>query len=110
MKNSRIHYELQSFPKNHRLKEQSQNSISKRINKELAMSQTKDRKPINRKIVATTLLTLTMAAILIWSIGVQHSNIQHFAGIHGDKVLTIENKQGVSIKEEISPEDIYSAS
>ncbi|MGD6991320.1 hypothetical protein [Sutcliffiella horikoshii] len=39
MKNSRIHYELQSFPKNHRLKEQSQNSISKRINKELAMSQ-----------------------------------------------------------------------
>lgn len=51
-----------------------------------------------------------MAAILIWSIGVQHSNIQHFTGIHSDKVLTIESKQNVRIQEEISPEDVYSVS
>ncbi|TYS57500.1 hypothetical protein FZC74_15805 [Sutcliffiella horikoshii] len=56
------------------------------------------------------MLTLTMAAILIWSIGVQHSNIQHFTGIHSDKVLTIESKQNVRIQEEISPEDVYSVS
>lgn len=112
MKNSRLHDELQSFPKNHRLKEQSLKSISNRINKELAMNQTKDRKgiPMNGKIVASTLLTLTMAAILIWSIVGQHNDIQNFAGIHSDKVLIIENKENVSIQEEISPEDIYSVS
>ncbi|MGD6774655.1 hypothetical protein ACQCT3_15770 [Sutcliffiella horikoshii] len=112
MKNSRLHDELQSFPKNHRLKEQNLKSISNRINKELAMSQTKVRKgiPMNRKVVATTLLTLTMAAILIWSIGGQQNDIQNLAGIHSDKVLIIENKQNVSIQEEISPADIYSVS
>jgi hypothetical protein len=106
MKNSRLHDELQSFPKNHRLKDKSLNSISNRINKELAMSQA----PTNRKVVATTLLTLTMAAILIWSVGGQHNDIQNLAGIHSDKVLIKENKQNVSIQEEISPEDIYSVS
>ncbi|ART77173.1 hypothetical protein B4U37_14440 [Sutcliffiella horikoshii] len=112
MKNSRLHDDLQSFPKNHRLKEQNLKSISNRINKELAMSQTKVRKgiPKNRKVVATTLLTLTMAAILIWSIGGQQNDIQNLAGIHSDKVIIIENKQNVSIQEEISPADIYSVS
>lgn len=110
MKNSRLHDELQSFPKNHRLKEQSLNSISTRIYKELAMSQPKNQKaiPINIKVVATTMLILSTAAILFWSIGRQHNDIQNLAGIHSDKVLIIENKQNISIQEDISPEDIYS--
>ncbi|WP_404441921.1 hypothetical protein LG307_11435 [Sutcliffiella horikoshii] len=76
------------------------------------MSKGEDQKRIyiTRKIVAISLLTLTMAATLIWSFNGQESNIQQFAGIHIDKLLTIENKPYVSMQEEISPEDIYSVS
>ncbi|WP_404428178.1 hypothetical protein [Sutcliffiella horikoshii] len=112
MKDSRLHNELQSFPRNHRLNEKRFNSISNHINKELAMSQSEDQKgiPITRKIVAITLLTLTMAATLIWNLSGQDSNIQKYAGIHSDKLLILENKQDVSMQKEINPEDIYSVS
>lgn len=112
MKDSRFHNELQSFPKDYRLNERSFNSISDHINKELAMSQIEVQKriPNTRKIVATTLLTLTLAATLIWSFSGQDSNLQKFAGIHSDKLLILENKQDVSIQKEINPEDIYSVS
>lgn len=112
MKDSRLHNELQSFPRNLRLSEQSFNSISNQINKEMAMSKSEDQKgiPITRKIVATTLLTLTMAATLIWSFSGQDSNIRKFAGIHSDKLLILENKQDVNMQKEINPENIYSVS
>jgi len=103
MKDSRLHDELQSFPKNHRLNEESLSKISGSIDKELAERQVKYQKGslFNIKVIASGLLTLTMAAILIWSIGGQYVDIQKQAGIHHDKVLTMENKQNVSLQEEI---------
>lgn len=112
MKDSRLHDELQSFPKNHRLKEESLSKISGSIDKELAERHAKFQKGslFNKNVIATGLLTMTLAAILIWSIGGQDVNIQKQAGIHHDKVLTIENKEYVNDQEEIGPEDIYSVS
>ncbi|KPB05177.1 hypothetical protein [Bacillus sp. CHD6a] len=112
MKDSRLHNELQSFPKNHKINEKKRSNISIRINKELEMSQAKFKRgiPFNRKIIATTLLTLTMAAILNWSNGGQYKDFQKLAGTHSEKVLTIENKENVSNQEEISPENVYSVS
>lgn len=112
MKDSKLHDELQSFPKNHRLNEESLSKISGSIDKELVERQAKYQKGslFNKKVIATGLLTMTLAAILIWSIGGQGVDIQKQAGIHHDKVLTMENKQYVSLQEEISPEDIYSVS
>lgn len=110
MKDSRLHDQLQSFPKNHRLKEESLSKISVSIDKKLAERQAKYQKGsfFNKRVIVTVLLTMTMAAILIWSIGGQDVDVQKQAGIHHDKVLTMENKQNVSLQEEISTEDIYS--
>jgi hypothetical protein len=112
MKDSRLHDELQSFPKNHRLNEESLSKISGSIDTELAERQAKYQNGpfFNKKVIATGLLTMTLAAILFWSIGGQDVNIQKQAGIHSDKVQTIEKKENVSIQEEISPKDIYSVS
>ncbi|WP_223701632.1 hypothetical protein [Sutcliffiella deserti] len=112
MKDSRLHDELQSFPKNHRLKEETLGKISGSIDKELAERQVKYQKGsfFNKKVIATGLLTMTLAVILFWSISGQDRNIQQQAGIHSDKVQTIEKKENVNIQEEISPEDIYSVS
>ncbi|MGD6831093.1 hypothetical protein ACQCT5_02945 [Sutcliffiella halmapala] len=112
MKDSRLHDELQSFPKNHRLNEESLSKISGSIDKELAERQAKYRNGsfFNKKVITTALLPIAIAAILLWSIGGQDGNVQKQAGIHSDKILTIENKKYVNIQEEIGPEDIYSVS
>ncbi|MCA1319564.1 hypothetical protein LC085_06525 [Bacillus tianshenii] len=112
MKESRLHDELRSFPKNHSLKEESIRKINGNIDKELTERQRKyrNRSIFNKKVIATGFLTMTLAAILIWVIGVQEVNLQMYAGNHSDKILTIENKQNVSIQEELSPEDIHSVS
>ncbi|MFE7064020.1 hypothetical protein ACFVAD_17960 [Sutcliffiella sp. NPDC057660] len=112
MKDSTLHDQLQSFPKNHKLKEEALSKISGSIDRELKERQAKFQTGtlFNKKVIATGFVTLAMAAILIWSIGGQGMTIQKQAGIHHDKELTMENKQNPSVQEEISPEDIYSVS
>ena len=112
MKNSRLHDQLQSFPKMHKLNEESLSKISESIDKEMAERKVKYQNGslFNKKVIATVLLAMTLPAILFWSIGSQDMSIQKQAGFHSDKVQTIEKKENVSIQEEISQKDIYAVS
>jgi hypothetical protein len=94
MSKSELHNKLSSFPKNHRLSEESIENISKRIDKEIVVRQRKSKNDffLKRKAKAAGLLGMTLLIILFWRLGEQepemlqeHAGYQINAGIKNEK-------------------------
>jgi hypothetical protein len=90
MNKSELHNKLSSFPKNHRLGEESIENISKRIDKEIEVRRRKSKNSffLNRKAIAAGLLSMTLLTILVLGLHGQetklfeeHAAHQIYAGI-----------------------------
>jgi hypothetical protein len=86
MNKSELHNKLSSFPKNHRLGEESIENISKRIDKEIEVRRRKSQNSffLNRKAIAVGLLSMTLLAILV-------------LGLHGQETKLFEEHAGHQI-------------
>jgi hypothetical protein len=86
MNKSGLHNKLSSFPKNHRLGEESIENISKRIDKEIEARRRKSKNNffLNRKAIAAGLLSMTLLTILV-------------LGLHGQETKLFEEHAGHQI-------------
>jgi hypothetical protein len=86
MNKSELHNKLSSFPKNHRLGEESIENISKRIDKEIEARRRKSKNNffLNRKAIAAGLLSMTLLTILV-------------LGLHGQETKLFEEHAGHQI-------------
>jgi hypothetical protein len=83
MNESELHNKLSSFPKNHRLSEESFENISKRIDREIEVRRRKSKNNfyLNRKAIAEGLLSMTLLIILFWGLdGQEPEMLQEQAG------------------------------
>jgi hypothetical protein len=78
MNESELHNKLSSFPKNHRLGEESIENISKRIDKEIEVRRRKSKNNffLNRKAIAAGLLSMTLLTILYLGLDRQETKMQ----------------------------------
>jgi hypothetical protein len=83
MNKSELHNKLSSFPKNHRLSEESFENISKRIDREIEVRRKKSKNNffLNRIAIAAGLLSMTLLIILFWGLdGQEPEMLQEHAG------------------------------
>ncbi|MGG4166471.1 hypothetical protein ABEW00_03190 [Rossellomorea vietnamensis] len=83
MNKSELHNKLSSFPKTHRLSEESIENISNRIDREIEVRRRKSKNNflLNRKAIAAGLLSMTLLIILFWGLdGQEPEMLQEHAG------------------------------
>lgn len=109
MNKSGLHDKLRTFPKNHKLSEESIEIISTSIDNEICIRRMKSKREtyLNKRMIAAGLLSLTLLTILFWSLDGQETKIlQEYAG-NPWNAGSKNAEENVRSQEAMNSKDIY---